>query len=312
MEPQDTVASTTPAASKPASDPSAHDRVIDLYSRMARLRCFDRALDTLDPERKVQPVRGGEAVIVGLTAAIESSDVVVATYHEHAFALAAGVDPRKVAAFVRQVTKGEGRAPGAGAGVYFGPEARLVGGCDYAGNRIAVATAIAMADRLRGEERVVACALRADSVRPHEFLEAVGLAIEWELPILFVCENNPLARNPNQVDFYEQARTFDLPSAEADGMDVLGFHATLTRALEQFYAVPGPWVIEALASYAPASRLPGVHTSARHDPLARLRRAATTAGIASAAEFDAVRERAEDDVLGGIIEALTEGPPQAA
>jgi pyruvate dehydrogenase E1 component alpha subunit len=192
---------------------------------------------------------GEEAAQVGAVLALRPDDAIVATYREHAHALARGVPAEAVMAEL--FGKREGCSGGRGGSMHlFDVSRRLYGGNAIVAGGLPVAVGLALADRMRGLDRVTACFFGDGAVAEGEFHESLNLASLWRLPVLFVCENNGYAmgtavgRALADTDIAAKARSYAMPGARVDGMDAEAVLAATATAAEAVRAGGGPSLLE--------------------------------------------------------------------
>jgi len=180
---------------------------------------------------------GEEAVGVGAMQALRPEDAVVATYRDHGHALARGIDPGSLMAEMYGKANGCSRGRG-GSMHFFDAERRFYGGYAIVGGGLPIAVGLALADRLRGIERVTACFFGEGAVAEGEFHESLNLAALWRLPVLFLCENNlyamgtALERSESQPDLRLKAQSYAIPAEAVDGMDVLAVERAVRSGAE--------------------------------------------------------------------------------
>jgi len=132
----------------------------------------------------------------------------------------------------------------------FDVRRRFYGGNAIVGGGLPLAIGIALADRMRGEERVTACFFGDGAVAEGEFHECMNLAALWDLPVLFCCENNLYAmgtaveRAQAQTDLALRAGSYGMPAWPVDGMDVTAVEHAARRAAEAVRAGGGPHFLE--------------------------------------------------------------------
>ena len=156
---------------------------------------------------------GEEAVAVGVNQALTPDDAIVSTYREHGHALVRGIPVDSVMAEMYGKTTGCSRGRG-GSMHLFDVSRRFYGGNAIVAGGLPLAVGIALADRMRGQERVTACFFGDGAVSEGEFHECMNLAALWDLPVLFCCENNlyamgtALERAQAQTDLALRAGTY--------------------------------------------------------------------------------------------------------
>ena len=232
--------------------PSDADRLA-LLRTMIMIRRFEERCAELYTETKIRGFMhlyiGEEAVAAGVCAHLAPDDNVVATYREHGHALAHGVPAGAVMA--EMFGKVEGCSGGRGGSMHlFSAEHRLFGGNAIVGGGLPIAVGLALADRMRGEQRVTACFFGEGAVAEGEFHECMNLAALWRLPVLFCCENNlyamgtALARSESETDIAIKAAAYEMASWSVDGMDVAAVERAAERAVLAVREGAGPVFLE--------------------------------------------------------------------
>ena len=230
-----------------------HDHLRDLLRGMIRIRRFEDRCAELYTQEKIRGFLhlydGEEAIAVGLIPLLGAADRVVATYREHGHALARGVPMGPIMA--EMFGKAEGCAGGRGGSMHlFDAERNFHGGNAIVGGGLPLAVGLALGDRMQGRQAVTACFFGEGAVAEGEFHEAMNLAALWNLPVLFVCENNgyamgtALARSEAQGDVAAKAAAYNVPAEVVDGMDVVAVEAAGRRALAAIAEAGGPRLLE--------------------------------------------------------------------
>ncbi|MCC6223659.1 MAG: pyruvate dehydrogenase (acetyl-transferring) E1 component subunit alpha [Thermoleophilia bacterium] len=180
---------------------------------------------------------GEEAAAVGAVRALDPADAIVATYREHGHALARGIDPGALMAELYGKANGCSRGRG-GSMHFFDARTRFYGGYAIVAGGLPVAVGLALADRLRGLERVTACFFGEGAAAEGEFHESLNLAALWRLPVLFLCENNlyamgtALERSEAQTDLRIHAQSHGIPAEAVDAMDVVAVERAVRAAAD--------------------------------------------------------------------------------
>lgn len=224
-----------------------------LYREMLRIRRFEARCVELYQAQQIRGFLhlydGEEAVAVGVMAALEPRDAVVATYREHGQALARGVPMREVMA--EMLGKAEGSCRGRGGSMHlFDAARRFFGGNAIVGGGLPLAAGIALADKRLRPGAVTACFFGEGAVAEGAFHESMNLTSIWKLPVLFVCENNlyamgvPLADSESQTDVYRKADAYRVRAEQVDGMDPVQMEAAARRAVAHIRAGEGPYFLE--------------------------------------------------------------------
>jgi pyruvate dehydrogenase E1 component alpha subunit len=216
------------------------DRARRLLSQMVLIRRFEEKCVELYSAQKIRGFLhlyiGEEAVATGVMEHLRAEDAVVATYREHGQALARGVAAGAIMA--EMYGKVEGCARGRGGSMHlFDARTRFYGGNAIVGGGLPVAVGLALADRMQQRPAVTACFFGEGAVAEGEFHEAMNLAALWQLPVLFLCENNlyamgtPLGISESVTDIARKAVAYDVASAVVDGMDVLAVSDAAAEAV---------------------------------------------------------------------------------
>ena len=231
--------SVKPRAVKPPALDREHS--LHLLREMLRIRRFEeRAAEQYSLTRIrgfLHLYIGEEAVGVGVMQALTPDDAIVATYREHGQALARGLPAASLMSEMFGKANGCSRGRG-GSMHFFDVSRRFYGGNAIVGGGLPIAVGLALADRLQGRKRVTACFFGDGAVAEGEFHESLNLAALWQLPVLFVCENNEYAMGTSilqelaQPDIHLRAESYGIPAESVDGMDVLAVEAAARRAAE--------------------------------------------------------------------------------
>ena len=192
---------------------------------------------------------GEEAVAVGVNQALTPDDNIVSTYREHGHALVRGIPVDAVMAEMYGKTTGCSRGRG-GSMHLFDVSRRFYGGNAIVGGGLPLAIGLALADKMRGDDRVTACYFGDGAVAEGEFHESLNLAALWDLPVLFCCENNHYAmgtaveRELAQADLALRAGGYGITAWPVDGMDVLAVEQAARHAAGAVRAGGGPHFLE--------------------------------------------------------------------
>ena len=230
------------------------DHALHLLREMLRIRRFEERCAELYTEEKIRGFLhlyiGEEAIAVGVMQCLTPEDAVVATYREHGHALARGMPMTTMMA--EMYGKREGCSRGRGGSMHlFDAATRFYGGNAIVGGLLPLAVGLALADKMQGRQRVTACFFGEGAAAEGEFHESLNLAALWQLPVLFVCENNlyamgtALERSESETHIFRKAQSYRIESESVDGMDVLAVEVTARRATAAIRAGEGPRFIEA-------------------------------------------------------------------
>jgi pyruvate dehydrogenase E1 component alpha subunit len=193
---------------------------------------------------------GQEAVAVGAISTLEPEDYVITAYREHVQALVKGISPRSVMAEL--YGRVDGCSQGKGGSMHlYSAEHNFLGGWGIVGGQIPLATGVGFAIKYREEDRVCLCFMGEAAVNQGAFHESLNMAALWKLPVVFIVENNRFGmgtaweRVASLYDISQKAHAYDMPSAVADGMDVLRMRASVQEAVDRARKEKTPTLIEA-------------------------------------------------------------------
>lgn len=192
---------------------------------------------------------GQEAVSTGVIKQLRPDDYVTSTYRDHVHALSTGVSARSIMAEL--FGKATGCSKGRGGSMHlFSAEKNFLGGYAFVAEGIPVATGAAFSGKYRGTDQVSACFFGDGATNNGQFFECLNMAALWNLPILYVVENNLWSigmhhpRASSMVDIYRKADAFGIPGVKVDGMDVLAVRAVAREAIARARAGEGATLIE--------------------------------------------------------------------
>jgi pyruvate dehydrogenase E1 component alpha subunit len=194
---------------------------------------------------------GQEAVVVGLEAAASEGDKRVTSYRDHGHMLACGMDPRGVMA---ELTGREGGySKGKGGSMHmFSKEKHFYGGHGIVAAQVPIGAGLAFADKYLGNDRVTFTYFGDGAANQGQVAETYNMAELWNLPVVFVIENNQYAmgtavkRATKSPDFWERGAAYGIKGEAVDGMDVLAVKAAGEKAVAACRAGEGPYILEVM------------------------------------------------------------------
>ena len=179
---------------------------------------------------------GQEAVAVGAIAALREDDYITSAYREHGQALARGISARAVMAEL--FGKQAGCSGGKGGSMHlFDAGLGFLGGHGIVGSHIPIAAGAGFAIKYRGGDQVSTCFFGEAAANIGAFHETLNMASLWELPVIFICENNgygmgtAIARASAVRDLAVRGNAYDMPAEIVDGQDVLVVREAMDRAV---------------------------------------------------------------------------------
>ncbi|MCT4609980.1 MAG: pyruvate dehydrogenase (acetyl-transferring) E1 component subunit alpha [Pelagimonas sp.] len=192
---------------------------------------------------------GQEAVVVGLEAATQEGDKRITSYRDHGHMLACGMDPRGVMA---ELTGREGGySKGKGGSMHmFSREKHFYGGHGIVGAQVPLGAGLAFSDKYRGNKNVTFTYFGDGAANQGQVYETFNMAALWDLPVIFVIENNQYAmgtaqkRSTSTPELYTRGEAFGILGEIVDGMAVEEVRAAGERAVKHCRAGKGPYILE--------------------------------------------------------------------
>ncbi len=192
---------------------------------------------------------GQEAVVVGLEAAAKEGDQRITSYRDHGHMLACGMDPKGVMA---ELTGREGGySKGKGGSMHmFSKEKNFYGGHGIVAAQVPLGAGLAFANKYRGNDNVSFAYFGDGAANQGQVYETFNMASLWELPCIFVIENNQYAmgtslqRGSSTPELYTRGAAFGIPGEAVDGMDVLAVKEAGERAVKHCRSGKGPYILE--------------------------------------------------------------------
>ena len=228
--------------------------VVAQYERMLEIRGFEERLNTLFATGAIHGTThlaiGQEALVVGLAAELRPTDLVTGTYRCHALALALGMSPRAVLAEI--MGRAKGSTGGLGGSMHVSDESiGLLPTFAIVGAGLPVAAGAALAFQYRGEDSIAVAVFGDGATNIGAFHESLNLAAIWNLPVVFLCDNNVYGEysrinltTPIE-DLHLRAASYNMPADVVDGMDVAAVRAAIAKAVERARSGGGPTLVEA-------------------------------------------------------------------
>lgn len=223
------------------------------YEQMYLMRKFEERSGQLYGQQKIRGFChlyiGQEAVAAGAISATRPDDGFITAYRDHALALGKGVSARECMAELYGKETGCSKGKG-GSMHFFSKEHNFYGGHGIVGGQIPLGAGIAFASKYKGTDAVCLCFMGDGAVRQGALNETFNMAMIWNIPVIFICENNGYAmgtsveRTTNMPDIYKIGLGFDMPSEPVDGMSCEAVHEAIDRAVQRARAGEGPSFLE--------------------------------------------------------------------
>jgi len=296
-----------------AASNSAPDLGLALYRQMATIRAFEERVRSLSAAGQVPGLThlysGQEAVAVGVSAALQSDDVIASHHRGHGHCLARGGDPLRLMAEILGRTSGYGLGRG-GSMHILDPATRNLGTNGIVGGGVPLATGAALTAKTVRAAWIAVAFFGDGAMNQGIVFECMNMAALWKLPVLYVCENNHYGEFTRIDDVTAgtlagRAAVFGIPVAEIDGMDVLAVYAAAGDAVARAREGEGPTLI-----VCDTWRFSGHHAGdkqsykddaeakawAAKDPIETLGRRLAAEGLTEAQALSALRKQIESDI----------------
>jgi pyruvate dehydrogenase E1 component alpha subunit len=227
--------------------------LLGIYRRMVLIRKFEERVKYLFLEGimpgTIHQYMGQEACAVGVCAALKDDDVITSTHRPHGHALAKGLTPREMMAEL--FGKVEGCCKGRGGSMHMGNlEKGMVTAIAIVGGGVPVATGVALAFRIRKENRVAVCFMGDGASNEGAFHEGINMGAIWQLPVIYVVENNlygastPVGMVVRTERISDRASIYKIPGVTVDGNDPLAVYEAAEQAVRRAREGKGPTLLE--------------------------------------------------------------------
>lgn len=226
----------------------------DFYKKMQLIRSFEEQAIELYKEGLVggsyHSYIGQEAIAVGVCSALRAEDYITTTYRGRGQHLAKGADPYKL--FAEILGKIDGYCKGKGGPMHIAaPEIGILGANGIVGGGVPIAAGGALSAKMLGLDRVSVAFFGDGAMNQGVIYEAMNLAASWDLPMVFVCENNeysemtPIRDSVKVEDFIGRAASLGIYGVTVDGNDPEAVYTETLRAIERASKGEGPTFMEA-------------------------------------------------------------------
>lgn len=228
------------------------DTQIEMYRRMFRIREFELAAIDLFKhglvKGAVHPYIGQEASGVGVCMALYKSDLISGTHRSHGHNLAKGADPGRM--FAELLGKETGYCKGRGGSMHIAAfETGSLGALAVVGSGIPIAVGAALGFKMQGQKEVTVPFSGDACVNTGNWHEGLNMASIWDLPIVFVLENNHygvstnIKYSTNIEDLSIRAKSYGIPGVRVDGFDVLAVYEAAVEAVDRARRGKGPTLL---------------------------------------------------------------------
>lgn len=306
------------------------DEARSLYATMNLARSLEarlaKGIRSGEFNAVIWPSRGQEAVAAGMGQALRRDDRLVTTYRGLHDMVAKGVPLAEIIGEV--IGRTTGASGGKGGTMHITcPEVGLMLTTGIVGAGVPVGVGLALAARQQGSDRVTAVTFGDGATNTGAFHEGMNLAATWQLPVVFICQNNkyaemtPIAETMRIENVAERALGYAMPGVTVDGNDPEAVYRAIAEAAERGRNGGGPTLVECVTfrfdghylgdaqAYMPKEEL---EAAKENDPLPTYRAALLERGFFDDAELDAIEAEAKESVEAALAQALASPVPDPA
>jgi pyruvate dehydrogenase E1 component alpha subunit len=307
-------------------------KLLEMLHQMLTIRFFEEKVFELYGQNLVPGTihlyAGEEAVAVGVCANLRKEDYITSTHRGHGHCIAKGARLDKTMAEI--LGRKTGYCKGKGGSMHIADfEIGMLGATAVVGAGIPIAAGAGLSVKLKGTDQVVACFFGDGASNQGTFHEGINLAAVWELPVLFVCENNLYAMGTRQSrvmlleNVADRAASYGIPGVVVDGNDVLAVYEAAHTAAERAREGEGPTLIECKtyrqkghSRFDPAAYRPKeeVDEWLKNDPIIRLKTRLFDMGTLTEAEAEQMAQQAKkavDDATKFALDSPFPNPEEA-
>ena len=226
-----------------------------LYRQMLLIRRFEERAQQIYVEGKIGGFLhlyiGQEAIACGIMSLLRKDDYFIGAYRDHGYTLARGADPKPLMAELMGRATGISRGKGGSMHFYDIPNGNF-GGDGIVGGHIVVAAGMGYAIRMRGSEQCVVCFFGDGAINEGAFHEALNVASLWDLPAVFVVENNmygmgtSVERASAVTQLHERGAAYNMVHLPCDGMDIFKVRDTFADAFARARKEKKPTFVEVI------------------------------------------------------------------
>jgi len=228
--------------------------LLRMYREMVVIRRLEERASELYQQGKIGGFLhlyiGQEAVGTGVVSARQPKDRLLTAYRDHGIAIASGIEPK--VAMAELLGKETGCSHGFGGSMHMADVTKNYwGGHAIVGSHLPFAAGMALADKYNGSDAATICLFGDGATNIGYFHEALNLSKVWDLPVLWVCENNnygmgtAVERASAVKEIRQKAEGYGMANSRVDGMDVLKVYQATTEALK-YVRENGPYLLEAM------------------------------------------------------------------
>lgn len=305
------------------------DQLLDFYKTMLLIRRFEERAGALYGQGLIggfcHLYIGQEAVVTGIQAGLKEGDQVITTYRDHGHMIAAGTDPKVILAEL--LGRADGCSRGKGGSMHmFDLERQFYGGHGIVGANVPLGTGLAFANKYRENDNISVTYFGDGAANQGQVYESFNMAAMWDLPALYVIENNEYAmgtstkRSTSSTEYFKRGEPWGIKGERVDGMNVLAVYEAAKRAIAEVRKGK-PFILEMKtyryrghsmsdpAKYRTKEELQDFKEN--KDPIINLKKSMIEQGLFEDAEFDKIDKEIVKTVKDAVDFAKNSPEPDA-
>jgi pyruvate dehydrogenase E1 component alpha subunit len=264
---------------------------------------------------------GQEAIASGMSHTMKDGDKVITTYRDHGHMISVGSDPKKIMAEL--LGRRDGSSKGKGGSMHlFDFEKHFYGGHGIVGASVPIGAGLAFADKYLDKKNITYCYFGDGAAHQGQVYEAFNMAKLWDLPVIFIIENNHYAMGTSQArasstnELHRRGEGFNIPGVKINGMDIFAVISEGQKVVDFVRSGKGPMIIEmdtyryrghSMSDPATYRSKEEVNCKKESDPIDSLREAILTNKIAAESDIQKIDDAIKSEV-NEIVEFAKNSP----
>ncbi|MFO8043173.1 MAG: thiamine pyrophosphate-dependent dehydrogenase E1 component subunit alpha [Alkalispirochaeta sp.] len=308
------------------SDSLTADQLKDMYTKMNHIRAFEEKVAYFFSRGMVHGTThlyvGEEGTAVGALAPLSDQDLITSTHRGHGHTIAKGIDLNRMMAELLGRTNGY--CKGKGGSMHIADLSRgNLGANGIVGGGIPIAVGAALTLKLRKQNQVVVSFFGDGALNEGSFHESLNLASVWDLPVVFVCEDNQYAmsmsrhKSINIEDLSDRAKAYGIPGKTVDGQNVFEVYDAMMEAIDHAKQTGPVLLVSETYRYMGHSKSDAnryrtkeeINEWKQRDPIAILRKEILARKVADETELEAIESQAREDIEAAVRFAEEAGEP---